>query len=80
MLNFGSSFELAGWNVWTVAALVVCTLVAANFLAILSGKCKQQRIQTLAERLTEGKPQEEASLHKTPITIVTGFLGSGKTV
>jgi len=71
--------QIAGWDTWVVAVLVVCTVIVANLLAKLSTQCRRQRIGELATNLAKHDNGEvhSAQLGKTPVTIITGFLGSG---
>ena len=74
------TFKVAGWDAWLIVLFAAGTLVVANLLAKLSTSCKKQRIQSLATKLATDDKKNNADTvadSKTPITIVTGFLGSG---
>lgn len=69
MLVFGMSVGA----IFTCAVALLLSLLAANAIAWFLQHKRGQRIQALAAKLAA------PSRDKTPITLVTGFLGAGKT-
>ena len=63
-----------GWRDWAgLACLLLVTFFLSNIIAWQLERARQRRIADKTRRLAA------ASSIKTPVTIVTGFLGSGKT-